>query len=399
MSFSLLGELSFYSRSESKVNKMSQSSDYHIIIIGAGVVGLAVARSLAKAGKDSVLVIEKEETFGRGISSRNSEVIHSGIYYPQNSLKSKYCILGREKLYAYCKEKKLWHHQCGKLVIAQNNQFNELETLYENGLANGVPELRLIDKHEISQMEPKICVKSALFVGCTGILSAHELMTSFYIESNQMDHDYLFKTELKECDHSNGRYTLHLLNPQGDMEMVTSDWVVNAGGLHSDIIAGMINENEFPKLSFSKGCYFSLSSKWRHGFNHLIYPVPDESTGSLGIHISFDKDGRTKLGPSAEWLNNKIEDYSVNPNLLHTFFQEAKTYLTGLEISDLTPDFSGIRPKIGTPEIPYADFYIKHEIDRGFPGWINLIGIESPGLTASIAVGEDVARWIGNRVI
>ena len=240
--------------------------------------------------------------------------------------------------------------------------------------------------------------ESVLFVGCTGILSAHDLMASFYNESNQMDHDYLFKTELKECDHSNGRYTLHLLNPQGEMETVTSDWVVNAGGLQSDIIASMLNhnQNDFPKITYSKGCYFSLSSKWRNAFSHLIYPMPDNTQGSLGIHISFDQNMNTKLGPSVEWMETRVEDYTVINNLNMTFFEEAKTNIKGLELSDLTPDFSGIRPKISTPENPYADFYIQHEKDRGSPGWINLIGIESPGLTASIAIGEDVARWIEN---
>ena len=377
---------------------MSQSSDYEIIIIGAGVVGLAVARALKNSGKGSVLVIEKEETFGRGISSRNSEVIHSGIYYPPNSLKAKYCTLGREKLYAYCKEKNVWYKQCGKLILAQEYQMNELERLYENGLTNGVPDLNMMEKDELSKLEPNIMGESVLFVGCTGILSAHDLMASFYNESNQIDHDYLFKTELKECVHSNGRYTLHLLNPQGGMETVTSDWVVNAGGLQSDIIASMLNHNQnnFPKITYSKGCYFSLSSKWRNAFSHLIYPMPDNTQGSLGIHISFDQNMTTKLGPSVEWMENRIEDYTVNNDLNMTFFEEANAYIKGLELSDLTPDFSGIRPKIGTSENPYADFYIHHEKDKGYPRWINLIGIESPGLTASIAIGEDVARWIGN---
>jgi len=377
---------------------MSQSSDYEIIIIGAGAVGLAVARALVNSEKSSVLVVEKEETFGREISSRNSEVIHSGIYYPPNSLKAKYCTLGREKLYAYCKEKNVWYKQCGKLILAQEYQMNELERLYENGLTNGVPDLNMMEKDELSKLEPNIMGESVLFVGCTGILSAHDLMASFYNESNQIDHDYLFKTELKECDHSNGRYTLHLLNPQGGMETVTSDWVVNAGGLQSDIIASMLNhnQNDFPKITYSKGCYFSLSSKWRNAFSHLIYPMPDNTQGSLGIHISFDQNMTTKLGPSIEWMETRVEDYTVINNLNMTFFEEAKTYIKGLELSDLTPDFSGIRPKISTPENPYADFYIQNEQDRGYPGWINLIGIESPGLTASIAIGEDVARWIGN---
>ncbi|SVE14080.1 uncharacterized protein METZ01_LOCUS466934, partial [marine metagenome] len=246
-----------------------------------------------------------------------------------NSLKAKYCTSGREKLYAYCKEKNIWHMQCGKLVLAQKNLMNELERLYENGLTNGVPDLNMMEKDELSKLEPNIMGESALFVGCTGILSAHDLMASFYNESNQMDHDYLFKTELKECDHSNGRYILHLLNPQGEMETVTSDWVVNAGGLQSDIIASMLNHNQnnFPKITYSKGCYFSLSSKWRNAFSHLIYPMPDNTRGSLGIHISFDKNMTTKLGPSVDWMNDRVEDYTVNNDLNMTFFEEAKAFI------------------------------------------------------------------------
>jgi L-2-hydroxyglutarate oxidase LhgO len=373
---------------------MNPFSDYHIVIIGTGVVGLSIARSLANIKIDSVLVIEREETFGRGISSRNSEVIHSGVYYPPNSMKAKYCIRGREKLYEYCKRNNVWHTQCGKLIIGQENQFNELKKLYENGLENGVPEMKLLKKNEIRKLEPIISADSALFVGCTGILSAHELMSSFYNNSVKMNHDYLFKTEVIDCDYLNDMYTVHLRNPQGETETVTSNWVINSGGLQSDIIAEMMNETVFPTLTYSKGCYFTLSSKWKNAFNHLIYPLPDKSKGSLGIHVSFDKDGRIKLGPSAEWLNEKIEDYIVNPYLINSFFKEGKTYINELELSDLTPDYSGIRPKIGTPENPYSDFYINHEINKGFPGFINLIGIESPGLTASIAIGEDVAKWI-----
>ena len=378
---------------------MSQTSDYEIIIIGAGALGLAVARALANAGKGSVLVVEKEETFGRGISSRNSEVIHSGIYYPPNSLKAIYCTSGRKKLYAYCKEKNIWHNQCTKLVLAQENQINKLEQLYKNGLTNGVPDLKMIGKGELSKLEPNIEGKSALFVGCTGIFSAHDLMASFYNESTQMDHDYLFKTELKQCEYYDGRYKLQIENTLGTVETVTSDWVINSGGLQSDIIAGMLNHNQnsLPKITYSKGCYFSLSSKWRNAFNHLIYPMPDNTRGSLGIHISFDQNMSAKLGPNVEWMENRVEDYTVKNDLNMIFFKEAKSYIKGLELSDLTPDFSGIRPIIGTPENPYSDFYIHHEKDRGYPGWINLIGIESPGLTASIAIGEEVAEWVENR--
>mgnify|MGYP000347818501 FL=1 len=171
------------------------ASDYQVVIIGAGVVGLAVARGLAQLGVNSVLIIEKEDAFGRGISSRNSEVIHSGIYYPPGSLKAKYCQLGREKLYSFCRENDIWHSRCGKLVAAQEGQENELQDLYENALANEITELSLLDKEQVAVLEPEISVASALFVGCTGIISAHELMAAFYRISEDGDHDIILKAQ------------------------------------------------------------------------------------------------------------------------------------------------------------------------------------------------------------
>ena len=369
--------------------------DYHVIIIGAGVIGLAVARSLAESGHNSVLIIDKEKNFGRVTSSRNSEVIHSGIYYPSTSLKAKYCLIGRKLLYEFCKKYNVWHQQCGKLIVAQDYQEPALENLYNKAIANGVPDVEKINKQKIEKMEPRVIGKTALFVGCSGIISAHEIMSAYFNISQSKNHDYLFKSRVNDSEPLYDGYEIFIENSIGEREKVTSEWVINAGGLQSDLIARMVNNDvKFPELTYSKGCYFRLSSKWRNRFKHLVYPMPDKELDSLGIHLSFDQSGNIKLGPSAHWMENKKEDYTVEKRLLNLFYHEAKKYIKGLKKFDLSPDYAGIRPKMKTTKETFSDFYIAHENEKGFPGWINLIGIDSPGLTAAIAIGEDVAKWI-----
>ena len=365
--------------------------DYDVVIIGAGVVGLAIAKELAEQTDKTVLIIEKEASFGMGISSRNSEVIHSGIYYPTESLKAKYCTRGRDLLYDFCRQYSVWHNQCGKLVIGDKNQQTEIERLYEQGIKNSVPDLKIIDKSEIQKLEPHIDGDKALFVGCTGIVSSHDLMAQLYRISSEKDHDYLFFSEVINATQIDNGYQLELSNPLGVKETVTAEWVINSAGLQSDLIASMISDHtELPKLRYSKGCYFSLSSKWRGRFNHLVYPVPDKKHGSLGIHLSFDQTNTVKLGPSAHWIDDHQENYEVDRSLKHLFYNGASQYIKELKTNDLSPDFVGIRPKIYNVDDPLSDFYIHHEENKGFPGWVNLIGIESPGLTSALAIGEEL---------
>jgi L-2-hydroxyglutarate oxidase LhgO len=366
---------------------------YKIIIIGAGVIGLSVARAISMNSKDSVLVIEKEESYGHGISSRNSEVIHSGIYYKPNSLKASYCTLGRELIYDYCKKNHVWSKNCGKLVVGNKHQSSALEALYKNARSNNVPNIRIIDKKEIQKLEKNVDSDLALYVGSTGIVSAHDLMTAFYKDSQSKDHDYLFKSEVISIKQLNQGYELSVRNAVDEIETVSCEWVINAAGLQSDIIANMLPE-DFPSLKYSKGSYFKLASKWRNAFKHLIYPLPDKTHGSLGVHLTLDQTGSAKLGPNAQWLEDRNENYNVDMTLIDHFFNEAKLYIKGLKKEDLSPDYAGIRPKILIKDNPMPDFYISHEEDKGYPGWINLIGIESPGLTASIAIGNDIAKLV-----
>jgi len=373
------------------------SADYNIIIIGAGVVGLAAARAIAEKGETSVLIIEKEDGFGHGISSRNSEVIHSGIYYNQGSIKAAYCSRANKRLYQFCDKENVWYNNCGKLVIAQQGQDPALQDLYQQGILNGVDGIRLINKNEIASLEPNIAAETALFIPSTGIISANELMSAFYRISASREHDTLFMSSVKNVGKTeSGAYEITIIEHGSAESSVTANWVINAAGLHSDAIAELVMGNTAPSLKFSKGEYFKLSSQWANKFSHLVYPLPDIKHDTLGIHLSIDQSGFAKLGPSAAWLDSLNENYSVDEDLKSVFYDEAKKYIPDLDIDDLSADYSGIRPKYFVNNDQQSDYYIKHEKDAGLAGWINLVGIDSPGLTAAISIGEDVAEWITN---
>ena len=368
--------------------------DYNVIIIGAGVIGLSVANSLAKMGFKSVLIIDKNRTYGLGISSRNSEVIHSGIYYPSKSNKAKYCSIGRDLLYSFCKENNIWHKKIGKIIVANENQDEDIQNLFKNGKKNNIPDIEIVGEENIKQMEPYVKAKLGLHIGCTGIVDSHGLMNVLYNKSIKSDHDYLFMSSVIDSKKIKKGYSISIVNSLGEKENVTSFWVVNCAGLNSDVIANQLAyENKKPIISFSKGCYFKISSKWKNRFNRLIYPLPDKKNDALGIHLSFDKNGYARLGPSAHWLNTKEEDYNVDDGLTDLFFHAATRYINGLDKNDIYPDFAGIRPKLKMHN-GNSDFYISHEKDNGYPGYINLIGIDSPGLTSSIAIGNDIASLI-----
>ncbi|MFQ6675468.1 MAG: NAD(P)/FAD-dependent oxidoreductase [Fidelibacterota bacterium] len=375
----------------------TSDADYDVVIVGAGVVGLAVAWALAERKVTSVLVIEKESSYGRGTSGRNSEVIHSGIYYPEDSLKSRYCRAGREALYRFCRDNDVWHSRCGKLVVAQRGQEKELEILRDQSRRNEVPDIHLMDAKEMAALEPDVSGSCALFVGCTGVVSAHDLMSAFYRHSLEAGHDLVVKARVVGAESRGDRYGVAVEGPGQAAYTVTATWVVNAAGLYSDEVAAFLwgsKKTEGLTLRYSKGSYFKLSSRWRYRIQHLIYPLPDPEYDSLGIHLSFDRGGDVRLGPDAEWLDEKKEEYTVREDRKAMFYTAGKRYLPGLEPEDLSPDFSGIRPKLPARGEGPSDFYIRHEISRGYPGWINLMGIDSPGLTAAIAIGNEVGGWI-----
>ncbi len=359
--------------------------DFKYTVIGAGAVGLAIARALVDAGDDSgdLLVVEKEKTFGRGISSRNSEVIHSGIYYREGSLKQRLCVRGRALMYDYCSRKDVPHKKCGKLIIATGpDEEADLEWLRSQADKNNVENVVLLDKKESLHLEPRINVHASLYLKETGIVDSHSLMKAFEFDIKKCNGTVLYNAAVVSL-RLDDRYEIEL----DDGTRFTSEYVINAAGLSAASIAGMLSVAA-PVLHPCKGSYFSYSGKLR--CQHLIYPVPEKKLTGLGVHVTIDVGGRIRFGPDTEYVNS-TDDYSVSSGKREYFYLSAKKIFPDIAIEDLHPDMAGIRPKIQGPgDAGVKDFYIREESDKGFPRFVNLVGIESPGLTSSMAIGEYV---------
>lgn len=359
--------------------------EYNITIIGAGVVGLAIASEI---GKDDVVVIEKNISFGQETSSRSSEVIHAGIYYPKDSLKAKTCVEGNKMIYEISKEAKLPYLQTGKIIVTNNeNEEEQLKHLYQNGLENGV-DLKLITKSEIKEIEPFVQSYAGIYSPTTGIIDSHSLMSFFYHNAKNKGVDFVFNTEVKGIEKMTTGYKILVKDADGENFSFITNIVINSAGLSSDKVAQMVGidiEKQKYKIHYCKGEYFRLR-KIKKPINHLIYPLPTKT--SLGIHIVSDLTGSVRVGPDAEYVHNL--DYTVNINKKIFFYESIKKILPFIELDDLQPDIAGIRPKLQGPQDNFRDFVIKHESDIGFCGFINLIGIDSPGLTSSPAIGRYV---------
>ncbi len=368
--------------------------DVEATIIGAGVVGLAVAARCSHRYKN-VFVIEKNDRFGQETSSRNSEVIHAGIYYPPDSLKARLCVEGRQMLYALCEKKRIPFRKCGKLIVATTPvEEGLLAAIREKALANGVADLQLLNAAEVRRMEPAVDAVSALFSPSTGIIHSHRLMRHFAAQAQKNGARFVYRCEVKRVEPLAGpRYRLHVRYPDGETEKFTTRCLVNCGGLESDrIAAGMgidIRAHRYEQF-FWKGEYFSVAPSGK-ALEHLVYPVPLPNNEGLGIHATFDLSGRVKLGPNTVFLPQRTVDYSVDAAHRPDFFTAARRYLKSLKLEDLAPDYAGIRPKLQKPGDAVRDFIIREESDKGLPGLVNLIGIESPGLTASPAIAAYVA--------
>jgi L-2-hydroxyglutarate oxidase LhgO len=369
--------------------------DVEISIIGAGVVGLAIARELSALGKDLV-VLERKRHFGQETSSRNSEVIHSGIYYPKDSLKAILCVEGNPLVYQYCEEHKIRYKKCGKLVVSQSDEENSyLDSLRKNGLQNGVAELSILEKEEIMAMEPHIRAQKALWVQSTGIVDSHALMKSLMGEAQQNGTQFAFESEVRNIDKISGGYRIHTLENGKNKFSFTSKYVINAAGLESGRIAERAGfKNPKYRINFCKGEYFRVKSPKNQLVARLIYPTPYQNLAGLGLHATIELDGGLKLGPNILFMEEAIYDYSVDPAHKEDFYRSAQAYLPFLEREDLVPEMSGIRPKLQAKGEPIQDFIIREESDAGYPGFINLIGIESPGLTSSLAIGKYVLKII-----
>lgn len=361
--------------------------DAEITIIGAGIIGLAIAAELSD-GKKNIYVLEKNMSYGMGISSRNSEVIHAGIYYPAGSLKGMYCIEGRELLYEICSRYNIPHKRTGKLIIATTQQqMDEICCLMQNAVRNGVGSLAVLDKAHVNKMEPNVRAVGALHSPHTGIIDVHSLMDYYFHVAKTNGSEIACGTYVEAITKAAEGYRIVTKNAEGIYFEFTSESVINAAGLYSDRIAGMVGMDY--TLHYCKGDYFSINNVKKGLVERLIYPLPEKDHVGLGVHLTFDLNGRMKLGPNAIYTGN-IEDYRVDKSRGDQFYESAVKFLPFIKREDIAPDMSGIRPKLQGPGEGFRDFIISEDL----PGFVNLVGIESPGLTAAPAIARHVKKLI-----
>lgn len=368
-----------------------------VVVAGAGVMGLAAARALALSGRE-VLVLEAASAIGTGTSSRNSEVIHAGLYYPTGTLKARLCVQGRDMLYAYCAERGVHHRRCGKLLVATSEaQILKLQAIAAQAAANGVHDLQWLSRDQARALEPALDCVAALHSPSTGIIDSHGLMLALLGDLENAGGQVVLNTAVARA----------VAVPQGiEVEAVDSisasstrllaRTFVNAAGLSAPALARQIQGLDLrhvPTAHYAKGSYFSLAG--RAPFSRLIYPMPEG--GGLGVHLTLDLGGQARFGPDAQWLSvDSAEqiDYTVDPARGEAFYAEVRRYWPGLQDGALQPAYSGVRPKISGPDEPAADFVIQGPAEHGVPGLVNLFGIESPGLTSCLAIAEQVRQAV-----
>jgi len=356
-----------------------------VLVVGAGVVGLAVARAAALAGHD-VIVAEASTGIGSGVSSRNSEVIHGGMYYPTGSLRARHCVSGRRLLYAYCASHGVTHRKCGKLIVATTPaEADKLATIQRLGLANGVEGLAMIDGAAARRLEPELDCVAALVSPETGIVDSHGLMLALQGDLEDRGGMIAFATTIERLAPTPEGWRVHYAGAATESFDVGA--VVNAAGLGAQALARRIEglaHGLVPRQVLAKGNYFGYAR--RPAFSRLIYPAPVD--GGLGIHVTLDLAGRMRFGPDVEWID--AENYDVDPGRADMFYARIRTYWPGLPDATLVPDYAGVRPKLSGPGEPAADFVIQGAREHGLARLVNLYGIESPGLTSSLSIAEEV---------
>ena len=367
------------------------TTDCECVVIGAGVVGLAIAARLAQAGRE-VLILERESSIGNGTSARNSEVIHAGIYYPKGSLKARMCVAGKQLLYSYCAKRYIDHRQCGKLIVATNQtQLAELDSIRKKARDNGVSDLILLSQSDAQAIEPELQCLAALHSPSTGIIDSHGLMVSLLGDSENNGAVLATHARVISLFRNNANNSYTLQTGGDDPMQLSTQWIINAAGHGACNIASTLLELPaqcLPTAVLSKGNYFRLNAP--APFTRLIYPVPEE--GGLGVHITIDLAGQARFGPDVEPIEQ--ENYVVDPARSEGFYDAVRQYWPGLQDNTLAPDYSGIRPKIKVQNALYPDFLIHSAADHGLPGLVNLFGIESPGLTSSLAIAELVHQCL-----
>lgn len=355
------------------------------IVIGAGVVGLAVARRLAQSGRETV-ILERENAFGTSTSSRNSEVIHAGIYYPQGSLKARLCVRGKQLLYDYCERYGVEHRRSGKLIVATDAaQEPELAKIDAAARRNGVDDLQLLDRAQALQLEPALNCTAALLSPSTGIIDSHGYMLSLLGQAEAAGAVLACLSPVTRLIAA--RDGIAIVAGDDAEPVLKARCVVNAAGIEAPDLARRVEGlpvAQLPQAYYAKGSYFTLGG--RAPFSRLIYPVPEP--GGLGVHLTLDLGGQARFGPDVEWVERP--DYSVDPRRADRFYDVIRAYWPGLKDGSLSPGYAGIRPKISAPGAAAADFRIDGPEAHSVPGLINLLGIESPGLTASLAIADEV---------
>jgi L-2-hydroxyglutarate oxidase LhgO len=356
------------------------------VVIGAGVVGLAVARAMALHGRETV-ILEAESAIGTETSSRNSEVIHAGIYYPEGSAKARFCVEGKRMLYDYCKARGVEYKRCGKLIVAaDDSQITALQSIEQHARANGVTDLAWLNAEELRVLEPELHAVAALISPSTGIIDSHAFMLALQGDFEQADGMIAFQSPVHRgrCD----RDGIYLETGADEVMELAAPIVINCAGLHAQEVAQRIEglpKASIPPAFFAKGNYYVLQA--RAPFKRLVYPVPEP--GGLGVHLTLDLAGQARFGPDVEWVDRL--DYTVDPTRAERFYAAIRRYWPALPDGCLQPGYAGIRPKLSGPGEPAADFMIQGPDEHGVKGLINLYGIESPGLTSAMAIANHVA--------
>ena len=362
-----------------------------ILVVGAGVVGLAIARAAALKGHE-VIVAEQTRGIGNGVSSRNSEVIHAGMYYPTGSLRARHCPRGRRMLYQFSASHGVPHRKCGKLIVAtEDAEIAKMEAILRQGEANGVEGFTMIEGAAARAMEPALNCVAALHSPETGIIDSHSFMRALQGELEDRGGMIAFDTKIERLIHTQAGWLVRFSGSEGGE--LTVDAVVNSAGLGAQALARHTEdypEKRVPRLVLARGNYFGCTG--RPVFSRLIYPAPIE--GGLGVHVTLDLAGRMRFGPDVEWIEE--ENYDVNASRAPLFYASIRRYWPGLKDGMLQPDYAGIRPKLTGPGEPAADFLIEGPAQHGLPGLVQLFGIESPGLTASLSLADAVVAHLSS---
>lgn len=372
---------------------------FDICIAGAGVMGLAIAFELAtryKGKGNSILVLEQESSFGQHTSSRNSEVIHAGIYYPPNSLKARFCIPGKERLYAHCEQYDIPFKRTGKLIVAKEAEFKALENIEQNAIDIGLRDLQHIDKARLKEFEPEVEADAALLSPSTGIIDSHSYMQSLLHLSENLGVQFAPFTRVKNVDKKGEEFSVEcelVDKVNTEIYQFHCQQFVNAAGLGAQSLASKIDSvpvHTIPRLFYCKGDYFDY--RGRNPFRHLIYPMPEANTAGLGIHATMDMSSQLKFGPDTQYIERI--NYDIDEQKSTSFAERISSYFPAIKSSDLRPSYSGIRPKLAGPGEAAADYVIQDENDHGVPGLIQLFGMESPALTSSLSIADYVAAKV-----